>query len=162
MNTALKRFEAREQIENILLNYTDALDSGDLKRFSDIFERGSLIIQPAGFTITGAEANLEAVRHAVIFYDANGNPVTKWIEDEGHTPRTSHIISNIRFSFDKAVENAEVHSYLTVYQTITEPKIIVSGRYHDVFKCHNDMWHLSERNVYLTHMGDVSHHLRGA
>ena len=160
MEFALRRFEAREQIENIVYAYAEALDSGDLEKFANIFESGSLVIHPSGVIITGKNANFQAVKNVVIYYDEKGNGVDEWMPNKQYTPRTHHITSNLRFAFDDTLQHASVYSYMTVCQTINEPKVIANGHYHDVFKCQNDKWYLSERNAFLTYLGDTSYHLK--
>lgn len=160
MESILRRIEAREQIESIIYGYAEALDAGDLKKFAETFRDGSLVLQPARISVKGEEANFEAVKNAVIYYDNLGNRVDEWLPNKQYTPRTCHITSNLKFIFDDKVEIANVYSVLTVCQTIHEPKIIANGRYHDLFKFNGNKWYLSIRNVYLTYLGDTSNHLK--
>jgi hypothetical protein len=51
---------------------------------------------------------------------------------------------------------------VTVFQALPELplQVIVAARYRDRFERRDGTWRFAERQVRVTHTGDVSHHLR--
>lgn len=158
MERTLNLMQARYAIEGVLYRYAEALDDGDLETLSTVLA-GCTVILPDGTRLEGGPAIADHYRSIIRFYDADGNEVE--YQRGLCTPRTRHVTTNVRCTFDAPLKGAEVHSYFTAYQTIDgRNEIVAGGRYHDQFQMSLRGWAMVERRVLIDHAGDMSRHLR--
>ena len=149
--------QGRFVIEDILLGYAEAIDNGDIETVGALFARAD-IQMPDGTSLEGSEEINQHYRNLIIFYDADGNPVP--YQRGECSPRTRHVMSNIRYSFNNAVNQVDVRSYFSAYQTIGDKnEIIAGGHYVDSFEHDLQGWHIVHREIFLENLGDMSHHL---
>lgn len=148
---------ARFAIEDIMLRYAEGIDTGNIETVGQVFAKGALVM-PDGSSLDGAEAVFEHFSNLIIFYDADGN-VVPYARGQC-TPRTRHLTSNIIYEFNDAVNQADVRSYITCYQTIGDKnEIIFGGRYIDTFALDPQGWHLVSRSILGDNLTDMRHHL---
>jgi len=149
---------ARFEIEDIMLRYAEGIDVGDIETVGKVFAKGELVM-PDGSSLAGAEAVFEYFSNLIIFYDVDGNVVP--YQRLQCTPRTRHVTSNVIYEFNAAVNQIDVRSYITCYQTIDgRNEIIFGGRYADSFELDRQSWHLVTRSILGDNVGDTSHHLK--
>jgi 3-phenylpropionate/cinnamic acid dioxygenase small subunit len=158
MERALNLAQARYAIEDVLYRYAEAIDDGDMAALSVVLG-GCTVILPDGSRLQGGTAIADHYRSIIRFYDADGNEVEY---QRGHcTPRTRHVTTNVRCTFDAPLTGAEVRSYFTAYQTFDgRNEIVAGGRYHDRFQMSLRGWAMVERRVLIDNAGDMSRHLR--
>ncbi len=150
--------EARFAVEDIMLRYAESIDTGDMESVGAVFAKGELVM-PDGSSLVGAQAVCEHFSKLIIFYDADGN-VVPYLRRQC-TPRTRHVTSNVIYEFNSAVNQVNVRSYITCYQTIgSKNEIIFGGRYTDSFELDQQGWHLVSRSILGDNIGDTSHHLK--
>lgn len=148
----------RFAVEDIMLRYAEGIDTGDIEAVGEIFAQGEMVM-PDGSSLVGAEDVFEHFSNLIIFYDADGN-VAPYKRGEC-TPRTRHLTSNIIYDFNDAVDQVDVRSYITCYQTIDgKNEIIFGGRYMDTFELDQKGWHLVRRAILGDNIGDTSDHLK--
>lgn len=151
--------EARYAIEDIMMRYAEGIDTGDIEVVGEVFAKGEMVM-PDGSSLKGAKALFDEFSSIIIFYDADGNVVP--YKRRECTPRTRHMTSNIIYEFNDAVNEADVRSYITCYQTIGDRnEIIFGGRYIDRFAKDAAGWHLASRAIIGDNVTDTSHHLKG-
>ncbi len=146
--------------QDIMMRYAEGIDTGDIESVGALFAKGEMVM-PDGTILVGPAEVTEHFSNLIIFYDVDGNVVP--YQRGQCTPRTRHVISNLRFDFNNAANRVDVHSYVTVYQTIDgRNEIIVGGRYVDDYGLDLQGWHLVRRELFLDNPGDMSHHLKSA
>ena len=142
----MQEIKARLEIESILFHYTSSIDSGDLESTAKIFTKGT--IHSSGNILQGYSEVFDTYESAIIFYDDEDNEVE--YNRLKCSPKTKHLNTNIRYSFNADITSANVSSYFTVYQTIkSKSQIVVGGRYEDEFLLEGN-WYLKLRKIYLT------------
>ncbi|MDG2061644.1 MAG: nuclear transport factor 2 family protein [SAR86 cluster bacterium] len=152
----MQAIEARLEIESIMFKYTSSLDSGDLESAANIFDKGS--IKSPGQFLEGTSGVLNAYKSAIIFYNDKDQEVN--YRRLKCSPKTKHLNTNIRYSFNADMTSANVHSYFTVYQSLNSRiEIVVGGRYEDKF-LFDKGWFLKLRQIYIDHTGDIALHIR--
>ena len=152
----MQEIKARLEIESILFNYTSSLDSGDLESTAKIFTKGA--IHSPGNILQGYSGVFDTYESAIIFYDDEDNEVE--YNRLKCSPKTKHLNTNIRYSFNADITSANVSSYFTVYQTIkSKSQIVVGGRYEDEFLLEGN-WYLKLRKIYIENLGDMTFHIR--
>jgi len=148
---------ARFAIEDIMLRYAEGIDTGNIEIVGAIFGKGALVM-PDGSSMRGPKAVFKHFSNLIIFYDPDGN-VVPYARGQC-TPRTRHVTSNIIYEFNDAVNEADIRSYITCYQTIDgKNEIIFGGRYLDNFAEDQEGWHLVSRSILGDNLTDMIHHL---
>ncbi|SDX79225.1 3-phenylpropionate/cinnamic acid dioxygenase, small subunit [Amycolatopsis xylanica] len=134
-------------IANLIAAYAELVDDGDFAGVGALLADATFIGSGAG--VSGAEAIEEMLRATLITY-ADG------------TPRTHHATSNLVVEVDEEGGTAAARSYVTVFQALPgfPLQAIAAGRYRDRFERHGGRWRFVERQVRISHVGDVSRHLR--
>jgi len=135
-------------IENLLSRYAELIDAGDFAAVGQLFARAT-ILAPAGDTGFQGAAQVQGM------YDA----ATKVYEDG--TPRTQHIMSNIRIEVDEAAGTARAWLRFTVLQALPDfpLQVIIAGRYEDRLARDDNGWYFTERRMLPQLLGDLSRHL---
>ncbi|MFG2356990.1 nuclear transport factor 2 family protein [Streptomyces sp. NPDC048521] len=139
---------ATREIENLIAEYAELVDTGDLAGVGRLFANG-VFIGSDGTRLEGAEAVENMLRERTIRY-ADG------------TLRTHHVTTNIRVDVDERAATATARSYLTIFQQVPELPLqpIAAGRYRDRFVRQDGTWRFAERRIDIHMVGNVSHHLR--
>ena len=157
MERTIKVAQARFCIEEIMFQYAEAIDDGQLEMLGPLFARAE-IINADGQTIFGEDI-VDHYRDRVIMYDKDGNEAA--YEAGLTTPRPRHVNTNILYQFNNPVNRADVRSCFTAYQTIDrQNEIVAGGRYEDVFEKDLQGWHIVSRKIMLDHWGDTSRLMR--
>ena len=150
--------QGRYAVEYIMLRYAESIDTGDIESVGRVFAKGEMVM-PDGSRLVGEQAVFEHFSQLIIFYDTEGNVVPYVCRK--CTPRTLHVTSNIIYEFNQSVNQVNVRSYITCYQTIGDKnEIIFGGRYTDSFELDGQGWHLVSRSILGDNIGDTSHHLK--
>ena len=142
-----KYLDAQDKINRILIEYCDAIDSGDFKRAGKLFEKGTWFYDPNS-PITGAETATKFLEDLVILYDG--------------VPKTRHTLSNVRIDVSDDMRTAHAECNAVVFQVVpnSTPEIIFIGAYDDSFVCDEDGWRIHERRFSCDGIGDLSKHLK--
>lgn len=134
------------EIANLLAEYSERFDEGDFEGFGALFEHGTWF--PTAAEGKGAGPARRWCEENVLLYDGS--------------PRTKHVITNIRMDIDAAGGVATARSYVTVWQHLQDfpLQVIFIGRYRDRIERVDERWCFRERLVIPDVMGDMSRHLR--
>ena len=139
-------------IENLLYEYAERIDAGDLDGVADLFTHGRINGQEGGPPETvfeGRDRVRELYGMATRIYDDTG------------TPKTKHLTTNARIEVDEDAGTATCSSYYLVTQATDELplQVIITGHYRDTFHRVEDAWWFDTRTMYVDQSGDLSHHL---
>jgi 3-phenylpropionate/cinnamic acid dioxygenase small subunit len=136
-------------IGDLITIYAELVDDGDFAGLGTLLADATFT--GGGEPVSGAQAIEKMFQDTLIVYDDG-------------TPRTRHIITNVRIQVGEAADTAVSRSYFTALQAVPDLALqpIASGRYHDRFERRNGQWRFAERRVHVDLAGDLSHHLRGA
>jgi uncharacterized protein (TIGR02246 family) len=134
-------------VPDLLHAYAEAIDAGDLEGVARLFEHATYRTEGVGQVLEGADAVLAAQRAVVRLYDGS--------------PRTHHVITNVRVHPDDDGRTARSRSYFAVVFAAPdeEPRIILTGRYHDELELADGSWRFRDRLIHLDQIGDLSGHL---
>jgi len=153
------RAEARYQIEKEIYAYTYALDGGDLDALGALFEHAVMRVEGTDAVYDGAEAVKQTNIDFNLFYDAEGNS-GPYRPDT--TPRTRHVTTNVIIDIAEDGSSATARSSVVVFQFAPGAPLrpILAAGYRDRFEPIEGRWRWTERVHLLTHIEDVSLHLR--
>ena len=153
------RAEARFQIEKEIYSYTYALDGGDLEALAELFEHAVMRVEGTEAVYDGPEAVKQTNIDFNLYYDAEGvagpyRPDT--------TPRTRHVTTNLIVDVAEDGMSATARSSVIVFQFAPGAPLrpILAAGYRDRFEPIGGRWRFTERVHLLTHIEDVSLHLR--
>jgi ketosteroid isomerase-like protein len=138
-----------EEIRGLICAYAERIDAGDLDGVADLFTHGAFRSARTGAVLVGRDAVREQYRSVVIFEDG--------------TPRTRHVLGNIRIELGTGGdEAATARCTFTVLQSPPEGGVraVLAGRYQDEFERVDGVWHFRERTVYPDLIGDLSGHMQ--
>jgi 3-phenylpropionate/cinnamic acid dioxygenase small subunit len=140
-------------IENLLYEYAERIDAGDLDGVADLFTHGRINGREDG----PAETVFEGRDRVRELYG-----MTTRIHDDTGTPRTKHLTTNARIEVDEDAGTATARSsYLVTQATAELPlQVIITGHYQDTFHRIEDVWWFDSRTMFVDQTGDLSHHLR--
>lgn len=135
----------REAITDLLIEYAERIDAGDLAGMAALFADATYRTAGTDIVLQGADEVGRVQEHLVRRYDGS--------------PRTRHLVANVRVALDG--DRATSRSAFLVLFTPPdgEPRIVVSGRYHDAFERVDGTWRFADRLIHLDHVGDLSGHL---
>lgn len=138
---------AARQIENLIAEYAELVDTGDLAGMGRLFADGAFIGSD-GTRFEGSEAVENMLRNLTIMH-ADG------------TLRTHHVTTNIRIEVDDRADTATARSYLTIFQAVDGLPLqpIAAGRYRDRFAQRDGTWRFAERQISIHMVGNMSHHI---
>jgi 3-phenylpropionate/cinnamic acid dioxygenase small subunit len=145
--------DSARDIENLLYDYAERIDEGDLDGLADLFTHGRILGQENGPPETVFEGR-DAVRR---LYDM----ATRIYDDTG-TPKTKHLTTNARITVDEGAGTAAARTnYLVTQATDELPlQIIITGHYHDTFQRIDGVWWFDSRTMYVDQTGDLGQHLK--
>lgn len=134
-------------IENLVYDYAERIDAGDLAGVAELFRHGRILAAP-GVLIEGEDE----VRN---LYDST----TRLYEDG--TPRTRHVTTNVAVRVEDDADTGTARSYYTVFQQTDELALqpIIAGHYHDSFHRVDGEWCFDTREMFVDLTGDLSRHL---
>ncbi|MEQ8861199.1 MAG: nuclear transport factor 2 family protein [Pseudomonadales bacterium] len=160
MERAFNLMVARHAIEEVIFSYAEAIDSGRVEDLISLLAECDLTL-PDGGMLSGGAAIAARYRDLIIFYDDDGKALPQGTR--GGTPRTRHVITNLRYTFSSDARSAEVSSYLTVYQNLDGANSIVAGgRYVDRFELTIGGWRMKAKEIFIEQGGDMSRHTHGS
>ena len=139
-------------IKNVIYQYADFLDRGDLQGVASMFSHGKIITSDA----TGQEHRVAGVDAVYAMYRS----FTRLYEDNG-TPHTKHMTSNVIVQVDTTGVTASAQAYAVVFQAVDDFPLqpIIGVRYNDTFEKAGQVWRFSERNIQPHLYGDLGRHL---
>jgi hypothetical protein len=143
----------RGAIENVMVLYTEALDSGAFETLGELFEYGSVTIEGgphSGRHASGANDVADLYRSIVA------------LDPEFGVTGTRHFITNIFIEIDEAGRNAIARSYFAVTQQTTALplQLVACGGYHDRYEVIDARWRFRARRIVCDQVGDLSQHMR--
>ena len=131
-------------VTELMTQYCDLIDSGDLGGCAALFEKGAWGI--VGALAQGA-AEVSAQLDNVTLYDGK--------------PNTRHLMSNVAINIESSGQAATAKSCITVMQHVPDDfamQAIFIGTYHDTFAKDGDAWYFVERVITPDLIGDMSRH----
>ncbi|WP_370944641.1 nuclear transport factor 2 family protein [Amycolatopsis sp. cg5] len=136
-------------IANLVGRYAELVDDGDFAGVGELLADATFV--GSGAAVAGAGAIEKMLRDSVITYSDG-------------TPRTHHATSNLVIEVDEDAGTGAARSYVTIFQALPglPLQVIAAGRYRDRFERRDGRWRFVERQVRISHVGDVSRHLRSA
>ncbi|MCZ4274131.1 nuclear transport factor 2 family protein [Maritalea porphyrae] len=137
-----------QAINFLLTDYCLALDEGRIDDCAALFKNAEFTFK--GFpTAKGIEGVKGMFANLIIYEDG--------------TPRTRHLLTNVRIDVADGANAATSQGYLIVMQQVDEAPMqpIFSGHYVDEFEIIEGNWQFSRRNVLAPQFGDMSRHTRG-
>jgi len=135
---------ARDRILDLMGEYCDSIDRGDLRGCADLFAQGAWGIE--GDLAVGSDAVYGVLENVTLY---EGRPLTR------------HLFSNVRIRVADDGGSATALSVITVMQCIPDDfpmQAIFIGSYHDTFVCEAGTWRFSERRIVPDLVGDLSRH----
>lgn len=150
---ALARLISVEEIRDLIFEYTNLLDAGNLEGMAELFAHSAFgnadrVGRLSGELSFGAASVLQQYRD-----------FTRIHADLG-TPRTKHFTTNVRVKVAADNNRATATSYVMVVQeTPRLPlQVILTSRNFDQFERHGDVWRFSQRLISVDQIGDLSEH----
>jgi 3-phenylpropionate/cinnamic acid dioxygenase small subunit len=144
--------DSARKITNLIYNYAELLDAGDLDGVAGLFAHGRI-------------CGVEDGPPETVFNGSTGvrqmyEMATKIYEDG--TPKTRHHTSNVQLEIDDTEGTARSRSYYCVTQATPDLplQVIVTGHYKDTFHRLDGVWWFDSRIMFVDQVGDVSHHLK--
>jgi 3-phenylpropionate/cinnamic acid dioxygenase small subunit len=144
--------ESAVAITNLIYQYAEHLDRGDLDAVAALFTHGRIYGVEGGPPET-VFSGQDGVRR---MYEL----ATRLYEDG--TPKTKHNTTNVRLDIDEGAGTATSSSYYCVTQATDDLplQIIVTGHYKDTFHRLDGVWWFDSRTMFVDQVGDLSHHLK--
>jgi SnoaL-like domain len=137
---------SREQIEHLMCEYSERVDSGNLEGVADLLKEAAFGTE-ADPLLRGRDLILRVYRKTVRLY-------------EDGTPRTKHVLTNVDIEVDEDARRASAKSYWTVLQAVSGRIVpILSGRYRDRFEWRDGEWIFTERRIITDLFGEISNHM---
>ena len=139
-----------DEIEALVYGYGELIDTGDLDGVVALFKDAAWRSSATGQALTDPAA-VKAVYDRIVLY-ADG------------TPRTKHVITNLKVAFAPDGRSATGSCYFTVLQSVEhgDPiRAVVAGRYDDQYERGPSGWRFAERVFTAQLEGDQSRHFPG-
>jgi 3-phenylpropionate/cinnamic acid dioxygenase small subunit len=131
-----------------MYRYAECVDTADFDGIGELFAHGEITNAGVPGAIVGARAVADLYR------------TTNRVHADG-TLMTRHLTTNVLVDIDEAADTATARSTFVVFQATADVPLqpIVTGRYRDRFARTDGTWHFAQREMTITHVGDVSAHL---
>lgn len=141
--------EDSRQIENLIYQYAERIDGGDLEGVAQLFRMAEIVSTVHNVRRTGFDEVLQMYQLSCRLYEATGTPLTK------------HLTTNVIIEVDENGMEAIARSYYTVIQATDSLPLqpIISGRYKDSFRKVDTQWRFASREMLVDLIGDCSAHL---
>jgi hypothetical protein len=144
----VRRLASIEEIRNLIHEYPQRIDRGDLDGVARLFGTGKVTFG-SGRVIEGEEALRDWFTTMVITY-------------EGGATHVQHLVGNIIIEILDE-DHARATSYYRTCQCV-EPdfplQTIIAGRYDDRFERVDGRWQFAERRFLRDYVRDTSFHVR--
>jgi 3-phenylpropionate/cinnamic acid dioxygenase small subunit len=139
--------EDRHAIADLLFEYAARVDAGDFAGVGELFAAATYRTEGSPVVLSGSDAVREAQESVIRLYDGS--------------PRTHHVVTNVRVTVASDAASASGTSYFTVLFAAPGdgPEVILSGRYSDTFERSGGSWRFSDRLIHLDQVGDLTGHL---
>jgi hypothetical protein len=134
-----------EAIRNLLGTYCELMDAADWAGVGALFAAGELIAANGAVVAAGATDVQALYERGTRLYDGS--------------PRTRHVTTNT--VLDVTTDAATARSAYVVFQGVDGFALqpIITGRYRDRFTRAGSGWRFSQRQFFVDHVGDLTHHL---
>lgn len=141
--------EDSRQIENLIYQYAELIDSGNLEGVAELFRRGEIYSRVHNVKRAGFDEVLQMYQLSCRLYEDSGTPLTK------------HLTTNVIIELEDGGLEASARSYYTVLQATGSLSLqpIISGRYVDSFRKVGSRWEFAQREMLVDLIGDCSAHL---
>ncbi|HZQ58838.1 MAG TPA: nuclear transport factor 2 family protein [Acidimicrobiales bacterium] len=139
-----------DEIEALVYGYGELIDTGDITGVVALFDDAVWRSSATGEALRDPAA-VRAVYDRIVLYDDG-------------TPRTKHVITNLKVDVAPDGRSATGSCYFTVLQGIVtgEPvQVVVAGRYDDRYERGPAGWRFAERVFTAQLEGDQSRHFLG-
>ena len=136
--------EDSRQIENLIYQYAESIDNGNLEDVAELFRHGEIYSPAHNISRTGYDEVLQMYQLSCRLHEPSGTPLTK------------HLTTNVIIEVSEAGTTATSRSYYTVIQATTSLPLqpIISGRYQDSFVKEAGKWRFSRREMMVELVGD--------
>ena len=141
---------ARDEITELLFAYAERIDVGDFDGLAELFAHAEV-------SFTGHDEVRRGTDEVRALYQAT----TRRYPDDG-TPKTKHLVTNVRVAVDEPAGAGTARSYFTVLQAVPGAlalQPVVAGRYDDRFVRVDGAWRFAARRMTVDLVGDLSAHL---
>ena len=139
-------------IKNLIYQYADNIDRGDLRAVAAMFSRGRIVAADS----EGHENEFvgEEAVHGLM------SAFTRLYPDNG-TPHTKHMTTNVMVELDDSGRGASAQAYCIVFQALADFPLqpVIAVRYQDRFEKTGQRWHFTRRRMETELLGDLSRHL---
>jgi SnoaL-like domain len=139
-----------DEIEALVYGYGELIDTGDLDGVVALFAHATWRSAATSQALRDPAA-VKAVYDRIVLY-------------EDGTPRTKHVITNLKLEFAPDRRSATGSCYFTVLQGVVpgEPlEAVVAGRYDDRYERGPAGWRFADRLLTAQLLGDQSRHFLG-
>lgn len=139
-------------IKQLIYQYADHIDRGDLRAVAAMFSRGRVIATDKDGRETEFEGEEAVYRLMAAF--------TRLYPDDG-TPHTKHMTTNVMIELEADGQSASTQAYCIVFQALPDFPLqpVIGMRYHDRFEKTDEGWRFSRRRMEVDLLGDLSRHL---
>jgi SnoaL-like domain len=140
----MSRAEDALEIGNLISAYESAMDAGDFTRAAGIMADAELTREGHPEVTRGADL-AETYRNRLRLHDGS--------------PRTRHVVTNLRYEFSADGTHATVHSYFTVLQAVPGElplQVVSGGTYRDELDSTGGRWRFTGRHASVDFTGDTS------
>ncbi|MEJ2531735.1 MAG: nuclear transport factor 2 family protein [Halioglobus sp.] len=123
-------------IKNLIYQYADHIDRGDLRAVAAMFSRGRIVAA-----------------------DSEGRE-NEFVGEES-VYHTKHMTTNVMVELDDSGRGASTQAYCIVFQALADFPLqpVIAVRYRDRFEKTGQGWHFTERRMETELLGDLSRHL---
>jgi 3-phenylpropionate/cinnamic acid dioxygenase small subunit len=139
-----------DEIEALVYRYGECIDTGDLDGVVALFADATWRSSETGQALR-EPADVRAVYDQIVLY-------------EDGTPRTKHVITNLKVEFGPDGRSATGSCYFSVLQGVVPGaplQVVVAGRYDDRYERGPQGWRFADRLLTAQLAGDMSRHFLG-
>jgi ketosteroid isomerase-like protein len=138
-----------EAVATLIYRYAELIDAGDFSGVADLFADATLTFEGFGEAVTGRDAVQSLYERTTRRY-------------EDGTPRTKHVMTNVRVDVEEDGTSATSRSYFTVLQAVTGAltlQPVIAGRYRNAYACVDSEWQFTAVHIIIDLYGDLGHHM---
>lgn len=153
----------RNEVENLLAEYTYLLDEADFDGLGEMFSQGTVKIEngpltqvdnaPRGGRQGSGATEVAGLYRSIVSVDA-----------ETGSPFTHHLTGNLRVIFEEGDQRATATSYFCVLQQTRTLHLqpVSGGIYRDELAKDNGRWRFRSRTIVCDQLGDFHEHVVSA
>ena len=153
----------RNEVENLLAEYTYRLDEAKFESLGEMFERGTVRIENGPLTLVdnaprGGREGTGAVEVAALYRSIVA------VDVETGSPFTHHLTGNLQVNFDEDGLAASAKSYFCVLQQTRSLSLqpVSGGIYLDRLVKDDGHWRFQTRTIVCDQLGDFHEHVVSA